>query len=190
MDEVSGEPAGMDDDNYDEIDHHDVGDDELSEFDDMVSAALSGGEFPRPVDWSTLTAAERRTELRRLWPWVTELARTWPVSRDVVPPCWYQHESLIRILSALRDAYLTAFHATQAASAAADWMQVWDATEERLRRWVSRSGCKSSEHHPDRYQRWVADLDETAAAVTAFEIFVNADFERRSAEELDDVIGA
>jgi hypothetical protein len=121
---------------------------------------------------------------------VTELARTWPVSRDVVPPCWYQHESLIRILSALRDAYLTAFHATQAASAAADWMQVWDATEERLRRWVSRSGCKSSEHHPDRYQRWVADLDETAAAVTAFEIFVNADFERRSAEELDDVIGA
>lgn len=25
-----------------------------------------------------MSAAERRTELRRLWPWVAELVRTWP----------------------------------------------------------------------------------------------------------------
>jgi hypothetical protein len=175
--------------NYDEFSRDDTGDSEWSEFDDMASAALGEGEFPRPVDWSTLSAAERRTELRRLWPWVIELVRTWPVSRDVVPPCWYRHESLIRILSALRDAYLTAFHATQAASAAADWMQVWDATEERLRRWVARAGCKSGEHHPDRFQRWVTDPDEAAATVREFEMFVEADFERRSAEELQDTIG-
>jgi hypothetical protein len=180
----------MDDETIDdELNSGDVTDGELSEFDDMVSAALGGGEFPRPVDWSTLSAAERRTELRRLWPWVSELVRCWPVSRDVVPPCWYRHESLIRILSALRDAYLTAYHATQAASAAADWMQVWDAAEDRLRRWVSRAGCKSSEHHPDRIQRWVTDPEEAAATVTEFEGFVAADFERRSAEELHDTIG-
>jgi hypothetical protein len=173
-----------------EATHNDLGDDaELTEFTDMVSAALGGGEFPRPVDWSTLSADERRTELRRLRPWVTELVRAWPVSRDVVPPCWYRHESLIWILSALRDAYLTAYHATQAASAAADWMQVWDATEERLRRWVSRSGCKSSEHHPDRIQRWVTDPDEAAAASRGFDAFVEADYGRRSAEELHDTIG-
>jgi hypothetical protein len=169
---------------------YDVGDDaELSEFTDMVSAALGGDEFPRPVDWSTLTAAERRTELCRLRPWVAELVRIWPVSRDVVPPCWYRHESLIRVLSALRDAYLTAFHATQAASAAADWMQVWDATEERLRRWVSRSGCKSGEHHPDRIQRWVTDPDAATAAAAEFDRFVEDDLGRRSAEELRDAIG-
>jgi hypothetical protein len=167
-----------------------VGEDaELGEFDDMISSALGAGEFPRPVDWSTLSAGERRTELRRLWPWVAEHVRTWPVSRDVVPPCWFRHESLIRILSALRDGYLTAYHATQAASAAADWMQVWDATEERLRRWVSRSGCKSSEHHPDRIQRWAADPTEAAVSVREFEAFVKADFEHRSAEELHDAIG-
>lgn len=142
------------------------------------------------MDWATLTATERRTELRRLWPWVTELVRTWPVSRDVVPPCWYRHESLIRVLSALRDAYLTAYHATQAASAAADWMQVWDATEERLRRWVARAGCKSGEHHPDRIQRWVTEPGEAAATVRKFEGFVEADFEQRSADELHDTIGA
>jgi hypothetical protein len=175
--------------NYDDLNRDDVDDSELSEFDNMVSAALGGGEFPRPVDWSTLSAAERRTELRRLWPWVIKLVRTWPVSRDVVPPCWYRHESLIRILSALRDAYLTAYHATQAASAAADWMQVWDATEERLRRWVARSGCKSGEHHPDRIQRWVTDRTECAVTAREFEAFVEADFDRRSAEELHDTIG-
>jgi hypothetical protein len=167
-----------------------VADGELSEFDDMVSTTLGGGEFPRPVDWSRLSATARRAELRRLWPWVTELVRTWPVSRDVVPPCWYRHESLIRILSALRDAYLTAYHATQAASAAADWMQVWDAAEERLRRWVARSGCKSSEHHPDRIQRWVTDPDETAATAREFEAFVQADYGKRADEELRDTIGA
>jgi hypothetical protein len=175
--------------NHNEVNPDDVDDSELSEFDDMVSAALGGGEFPRPVDWSTLPAAERRTELRRLWPWVSELVRTWPVSRDVVPPCWYRHESLIRILSALRDAHLTAFHATQAASAAADWMQVWDATEERLRRWVARAGCKSAEHHPDRIQRWVIEPAEAAATARRFEAFVRADYEQRSAEELHDTIG-
>jgi hypothetical protein len=47
-DEVSREPVGMDNDgNYDGVDHHDVAGGELSEFDDMVSAALGGGKFPR-----------------------------------------------------------------------------------------------------------------------------------------------
>ena len=171
----------------DALDLEGVDDGDLAEFSDIISAALGAGEFPRPVDWSALSAADRQEEMRRLWPWVAELVRTWPVSRDVVPPCWFRHESLIRILSALRDAYLTAYHATQAASAAADWMLVWDATEERLRRWVSRSGCKSGEHHPDRIQRWVVEEVEASATKDAFEAYVAADFERRSAEELDAV---
>lgn len=158
------------------------------EFDELVSAALGGTEFPRPVDWSSLSAAARRDELRRLNSWVVDLVRTWPVGRDVVPPCWYRHESLIRVLSAARDAYLTAYHATQAASAATDWMHTWDATEERLRRWVARSGCKSGEHLPDRIQRWVSDDGHAATAENEFEAFVVADFEQRSAQELSDLL--
>jgi hypothetical protein len=154
-------------------------DDDL--FEDVLSAAL-GADIPHPVDWSMLSTGERRDELRRLWPWVIELARTWPVSRDVLPPCWYRHESLIRVLSAARDAYLTAYDPTQAASAAADWMHVWDASEERLRRWVARTGCRS-EHHADRIQRWVSDEDEVAVAAD-FERFLADDFERRSADDL------
>ena len=39
----------MDDEaNYDEFNRDNVNDSELSEFDDMVSAALGGGGFPRP----------------------------------------------------------------------------------------------------------------------------------------------
>jgi hypothetical protein len=161
---------------------------DVAGIDEMVAAAM-GGDFPHPVDWSALSAVERRTELRRLWPWMVRLVQTWPVSRDVVPPCWYRHESLIRILSAARDAYLTAYHSSQAASAAADWMHVWDATEERMRRWVSRTGCKSGEHHPDRIQRWVSDDDEAAIAVKDFDEFVADDFDRRSAEELHEAVG-
>jgi hypothetical protein len=68
-------------------------------------------------------------------------------------------------------------------------MHVWDATEERMRRWVSRTGCKSGEHHPDRIQRWVSDDDEAAIAVKEFDEFVANDFDRRSAEELHEAVG-
>jgi hypothetical protein len=165
----------------------DPNDGELVGVDEVVSATLAG-DFPCPVDWLALSAVERRDEVRRLWPWVVELVGTWPVSRDVVPPCWYRHESLIRILSAARDAYLTAYHPSQAASAAADWMHMWDAAEERLRRWVSQSGCKSGEHRPNRIQRWVGDHDEAAGAVNEFEAFVADDFDRRSAQELREAV--
>jgi hypothetical protein len=61
-------------------------------------------------------------------------------------------------------------------------MHVWDASEERLRRWVARTGCRS-EHHADRIQRWVSDEDEVAVAAD-FERFLADDFERRSADDL------
>jgi hypothetical protein len=163
-------------DPYDPIDGH--GDDGL--FEELVSAALAG-DMPHPVDWSAQSGAQRRDELQRLWPWVVELAKVWPLSRDVLPPCWYRHESLIRVLSAARDAYLTAFEPSQAASAAADWMHVWDATEERLRRWVARTGCRS-EHHADRIQRWVADEDVAAVAAAEFERFLVDDLQRHAAD--------
>jgi hypothetical protein len=56
----------------------------LVEFDEMVSAAMGGGEIPRPVDWSVLTAMERRDDLRRLWRWVVELVGR-GLCREVVP---------------------------------------------------------------------------------------------------------
>jgi hypothetical protein len=67
-------------------------------------------------------------------------------------------------------------------------MHVWDATEERMRRWVSRTGCKSGEHHPDRIQRWVSDDDEAAVAVKMFDEFVAVDFDERSAHELREAV--
>jgi hypothetical protein len=73
----------------------------------------------------------------------------WPSDRSTArssAPCWYRHETLIRVLAACRDAYLTAYDSSQVASAAADWMHVWDATQERLRRWVLVSRCRSGKH--------------------------------------------
>jgi hypothetical protein len=154
----------------------------LAGFDEQVLAAL-GGDVPHPVDWSVLSATARRDEAQRLWLWVVELAAAWPASSDVVPPCWYRHESLIRILSAARDAYLTAYGSSQPASAAADWMHVWDATGQRLRHWVRVTGCNSQRHRPDPIQRWVADESVSAEARAEFDEFVEAEFERGSAAE-------
>ena len=159
----------------------------LAGFDEQVLAAL-GGDVPHPVDWSALSATARRAELRRLWLWVVELAAAWPVSSDVVPPCWYRHESLIRILSAARDAYLTAYGSSHPASAAADWMHVWDATGQRLLHWVRVTGCNSQRHRTDPIQRWVVDESVSAEARAEFDEFVEAEFERRSTAELRDSV--
>jgi hypothetical protein len=159
----------------------------LSGFDEHVLAAM-GADVPHPVDWSGMAATARREELLRLWPWVLELAEAWPVSSDLVPPCWYRHESLIRILSALRDAFLTAYGSSHPASAAADWMHVWDATEQRLRHWVRVTGCNSQRHRPDPIQRWVGDEKFSAEAKAAFDEFVDDEFQRRSAAEVRDTM--
>ena len=143
------------------------------------------GDIPHPVDWEALSAAERRAELTRLHQWVVDLVAIWPVDRSVVPPCWYRHETLIRTLAACRDAYLTAYDPSQAASAAADWMHVWDATQERLRRWVLVSGCRSSQHRPDPLQRWAHDArNGDASPDSEFEQFVRSDFEAARGREL------
>jgi len=154
---------------------------------ETVGDAFNGSVFadiPHPVDWEALSPEQRRTELTRLHRWVAGLVAAWPVDRSVVPPCWYRHESLIRILAACRDAYLTAYDPSQAASAAADWMHVWDATQERLRRWVLVSGCRSGQHRPDPLQRWAHDARNGAAGPDSeFEQFLRADVEAARDQE-------
>ena len=75
---------------------------------------------PVTLDGQRRGNRRRHQARRRLKELQLELVRVWPVSRDVLPPCWYRHESLIRVLSAARDAYAAAFEPTQVASAAAD----------------------------------------------------------------------
>jgi hypothetical protein len=57
-------------------------------------------------------------------------------------------------------------------------MHVWDATQERLRRWVLVSGCRSGQHRPDPLQRWAHDAHNVDASPDSeFEQFVRSDFE-------------
>jgi hypothetical protein len=151
---------------------------------DPFAAESSFEDIPHPVDWEALSAAERRAELTRLHRWVVRLVAIWPVDRSIVPPCWYRHEALIRIIAACRDAYLTAYDPSQAASAAADWMHVWDATQERLRRWVLVSGCRSGQHRADPLQQWARDAQNDASPDSEFEQFLSSDFEAGHQREL------
>lgn len=156
--------------------------DEGQLFEDMVAAAI-GAEIPHPIDWTALTATERRDELHRLAAWVHAIGIAWPLTRAELPPCWFQHESLVRTLSAARDAYLTAYDPTQAASAAADWMHIWDATLQRLTRWVATLGCRS-EHRTEQAQRWLTATDYRQALAA----WVNGDFDARRQAELNSAI--
>ena len=153
--------------------------DEEQLFKDMVTAAM-GDEIPHPIDWDSLNATERRDELGHLATWVNATGTVWPLTRAELPPCWYRHESLIRTLSAARDAYLTAYDPTQAASAAADWIHVWDATLLRLARWVATLGCRSA-HRAEQPQRWLTDDHEHHTQV--FQTWLAADLDARQRHE-------
>ena len=148
-------------------------------FDDAFTAAM-GGDGLHPTDWDSLTASERRDEMLHLATWVNDIGTIWPLTRAELPPCWYRHESLIRTLSAARDAHLTAYSPTQAASAAADWMHTWDATLHRLTRWVATLGCRS-EHRDEQPQRWLTDDHDHHTQ--SFHIWLAADLDTRKRQE-------
>lgn len=113
--------------------------------------------IPAPIDWWKLDQQERGETLVVLGEWVRKLVRSYALPDQVVPPCWYEHESLVHELLALFQ-YRNQQQFTDVAppSAPLDFHQQLNLSVARLRGWVSAAGCSSAEHFPAAPAVWAA----------------------------------
>lgn len=107
-----------------------------------------------PVFWPTLTAAEAEDEWPALRNWVTGLGERFPHAARL-PLCWWRHNELVELLSALRDCERGCYAPTAAPTAAMDWHRAWREAESRLEAWVKRLTCAApGRDHPADDRAW------------------------------------
>lgn len=75
-------------------------------------------------------AAEQWRTLRA---WVSWLRTRFAFDHRVIPPCWYRHDALVELLSALHDHWWPAYEPLNSPTAASKWHRVLAQLEPRLR---------------------------------------------------------
>lgn len=88
------------------------------------------------VFWPALTAEEAEAEWPALQEWVTGLQTRFPRSPRL-PSCWYRHNDVVEVLSALRDYERYCFGPGAAASAAFDWQRAHREADDYIH-WLNR----------------------------------------------------
>jgi hypothetical protein len=96
--------------------------------------------LPHPIHWPSLTAEEAEQEWDELCRWVHRLCARFP-NLTRVPDCWWQHNDLVEILSALRDYERACFTSTAPATAAVEWHRALRDMEIRMEIWIKRFTC-------------------------------------------------
>lgn len=129
-----------------------------------------------PTDWRNVPAVNAPDEWDELRTWVIWVKDRYLLDHRVIPPCWYLHEPLVDLLTALRDHHRYVFTALQPATAATEWHRVFRDLEPRLRDWVARTGCTRDEHRPEMKVAWPDDA-------TRWQAHVAEDEQRRTAAE-------
>jgi hypothetical protein len=123
------------------------------------------GKSP-PLHWPTLIADETPDEWRSLRQWVDQLYTRFPHAVRV-PPCWWQHNDLVELLSALRDYERASYASDAAPTAAVDWHRAFREIESRMELWIKRFSCGLSgrEHrYPVGDDGWMAFIAADARA--------------------------
>jgi len=135
-----------------------------AELDALVDQVL--GTRPRPIDWSRLEEPQLSEQWELLDAWVRWLVTRYCLDHREIPPCWAEHGDLIEELSALHTAHQAAFDSSGPPSGPAEWHQVLANTRARLQLWVSRTGCRVTEHRPPVPPAWASvaatcDVDDS-----------------------------
>ena len=106
--------------------------------------------------------ASRPLNAQREWPkfseWVGELRDRYKgLDSYVVPACWYEHESLVMALQALRDHERVAYAKSSPASSGTDWHRAYRDITALLRAFTADLRCghgpESAEHRSFRQVR-------------------------------------
>jgi hypothetical protein len=122
---------------------------------DALAGLLDSGAadlFPDlggPLLWPALSASEAAEEWPSLRAWVEQLVHRFSLPAQVVPPCWFRHNTLVEGLAALREHHRASFSATAAPTAAIDWHRAFRDMEQRLAGWASLTQCSERHHQPD-----------------------------------------
>lgn len=140
---------------------------------DVLRRALEGRASPTkeetksdpPLHWPTLGAIPAQRAWTDLRDWVGEMQARYPgLDSYVVPSCWYEHESLVGALQALKDYERVAYAPNAPASGGVDWHRALRDMTSVLRQFTADLRCT---HGPEY------------AEVATFEDVVARDIARR-----------
>jgi hypothetical protein len=99
-------------------------------------------EAESPIHWPSLAPLAAKREWPKLAEWVDELrARYRGLDSYVVPACWFEHESLVVALQALRDHERVAYERGAPGSAGTDWHRAFRDIATLLRQFTADLRC-------------------------------------------------
>jgi hypothetical protein len=108
-----------------------------------------------PLHWPSLGPFAAQGEWPELAEWVDALRQRYRgLDSYVVPACWYEHESLVVALQALRDHERVAYDQSSPASSATDWHRAFRDISALLRQFTADLRCG---HGPECGERELFD---------------------------------
>ncbi len=127
--------------------------------------------MPTVLHWPSIPAEDAPEEWQELREWVDELLErfSW-ISHHVIPNCWYRHNELVELLSALRGHEEFAFLANNPPNSATDFFRVMRDILMIASEWVGHLGCGTghvsgtARIHTITESEWQATVDADVAA--------------------------
>jgi len=118
----------------------------------MIDTMPTAPVIPEVLHWPDIAPDELEGEWEDLRAWVADLLGrfTW-IDHHVVPDCWWQHNELAELLSALRGHEQIAYMPGQPPTAATDWFRAMRDLLGMAKVWTSESGCAAG--HVERAPR-------------------------------------
>lgn len=101
-----------------------------------------------PITWAFLSPEREAEQITELRLWVDWLAWRFSLDHRTIPACWHEHGPVVEELSALYTSWQDAYTDSADATAPLHWMAQFAAARDRLRDWVSLTGCRADEHRP------------------------------------------
>ncbi|HEX2903436.1 MAG TPA: hypothetical protein VHO01_08260 [Jatrophihabitans sp.] len=120
-----------------------------------------------PLWWPGLQPVQAEAAWGQLRAWVQQLVARFGLSGRVLPPCWFRHNGMVELLSALRDYENACYAASAAPGGGLDFLRGLREAEFLLGEWTGRAGCTAGEHHPDPARTLVTDKAGWDAHVAA-----------------------
>ncbi|HEY5193805.1 MAG TPA: hypothetical protein VIJ39_08050, partial [Solirubrobacteraceae bacterium] len=109
-----------------ETHQHDIVRRSLEQRQRVATRESVGEEVEAPIHWPSLAVLDAQREWPKFSEWVGELRDRYKgLDSYVVPACWYEHESLVMALQALRDHERVAYAKSSPASSGTDWHRAY-----------------------------------------------------------------